>query len=473
MFDVGHVRRLKRKFLESRIAKGIVGAFGLRLMYTGLTFVISIVLARVLGTSGFGTYSYAVMWAFLLSVPATLGFDNLIVREMAVYQTQSSWALMRGLLAWADRSVLVVSGTISLVAIVIAWLVDGGAQSDPFIGFCFAVALMPAISLRNVRRGAMRGLHKIAQGLLPELLIDPLVLLSLIGIAFWLRPQQLNAVWAIAFYGVGTVLTLLIINQFLNQELPAPAKLAVPAFKGKAWLAGALPFILIESIPVLNTRTDVLMLGSFKGVEAVGLYVPVSRGAQLITFILMAVGSTLAPTIASAYADNLLVDLQHLVTKSVRVIAGVAFVFAAGLIIFGTDYLSLFGAEFVQGRKALYILCIGSFMSTSLSFSYVVLNMTGHERFTAMLAWLTTMFNVFLNAIFIPVWGVEGAALATSVSLVLGAFISLIAVRQKLGIDSSVMGWPVVSPSGSSIILPSAPGSSSLEEPGADSDVPS
>ena len=75
------------------------GAFGLRLIYTGLTFLTSILLARVLGTTGFGTYTYAVVWAFLLSVPATMGFDNFIVREIAVYQTQSFWGLMRGILS--------------------------------------------------------------------------------------------------------------------------------------------------------------------------------------------------------------------------------------------------------------------------------------------------------------------------------------------------------------------------------------
>ncbi|MEL6815977.1 MAG: flippase [Cyanobacteria bacterium J06598_3] len=439
---LNNARQLKRKILKSKIVKGIVGSFGLRLAYTGLTFTLSIVLARVLGTAGFGTYSYAVVWAFLLSVPATLGFDNLVVREIAVYQSQSSWPLMRGLLRWADRSVLAVAIPLAIVAMLIAWLLDGGAYSEPFIGFCLAMVLMPAISLRNVRRGAMRGLQQITKGLLPELLIDPMVLLVLTGGAFWLWPQRLSPLWVIVFYGVGTGLTLLLSHQFLQQSLPADVKLAVPEIKGKAWLKAALPFILIESIPVINARTDVLMLGSLRGVEAVGLYVPVNRGAQLITFILVAVGGTIAPTIASTYANGQMIDLQRLVTKSVRVITGVAFLFAVALIILGNRYLSLFGPEFVLGRRALFVLCIGTFISTALGLSYLVLNMTGHERFTALMSWFTTVLNVVLNAVLIPLWGVEGAALATSSSLVIGSFISLIAVRQKLGIDGSLMGLP-------------------------------
>jgi O-antigen/teichoic acid export membrane protein len=428
--------------LKNKLVKGAAGAFGLRLVYTGLTFLTSILLARILGSSGFGTYTYAVVWAYLLSVPATMGFDNFIVREIAVYQSQSFWGLTRGILSWANRAVLLSSVVLALVAVLVAWFLDGRTPSEPFIGFCIAISLMPALSLRNVRRGAMRGLHHITKGLIPELLIDPLILIVLTVCAYGVLKQNLNALWVIAFYGVGTGITLVIISQFLSQSLPDLAKTAQPVYKGRAWLSGALPFMLIESIPIINSQTDLLMLGAFKGVDAVGLYVPVNRGAQLITFILMAVGSALAPTIASAYADNRLLDLQQTITKSVRIVTGVAFLFAASLIVGGHWYLTLFGPDFVRGQTALYILCVGSFVSTSIGLAFVILNMTGHERFTATLGWVTTILNIVLNAIFIPIWGVNGAAIATSISILLGGFVSLFAVRQKLGIDATLMGLP-------------------------------
>ena len=429
--------------LKSKLVQGAAGAFGLRLVYTGLTFLTSILLARVLGTAGFGIYSYAIVWAYLLSVPATLGLDNFVVREMAVYNTKSSWGLMRGILQWADRAVLSVAVPLAVVAILVAWVIDGGDRSETFIGVCIAISLMPALSLRNVRRGAMRGLHRITSGLLPELLIDPLILIVLTVSAYLLLRTELSAHLIIIFYGVGTVTTLIILQRFLTKALPRPTRTAQPQYNGKFWLSGALPFVLIESIPIINSQTDVLMLGGLRGVEAVGLYVPVNRGAQLITFIVMAVSSTLAPMIASAYADGRLAELQQTITKSVRVVAGVAFLFAATIITFGRWYLLLFGAEFVEGITALYILCVGTFIATSVGLSLVVLNMTGHERFTANVGWVTTVLNVILNAIFIPLWGVNGAALATSSSVVLGGLITLVAVRRKLGIDATIvgMGW--------------------------------
>ncbi|MEM9087189.1 MAG: flippase [Cyanobacteria bacterium P01_F01_bin.53] len=442
MINAHTAMSLKNKLLKSKLVKGIAGAFGLRLVYTGLTFLTSILLARVLGKTGFGTYTYAVVWAYLLSVPATMGFGNFIVREIAVYEAKSEWSLLRGIVAWSSKAVFGVAALISMVAIGIAWLVDGGEYSEPFVGFCLALLLMPALSLRNIRRGAMRGLHYVTKGLLPELLIDPLILITLTVVAFLVLSQRLTPLWVIGFYGVGTSVTLLIVSLFLRQVMPAAARAAQPKYQGKLWLSGALPFMLIDSLPIINAQTDVLMLGALQGVDAVGLYVPVSRGAQLITFILMAVSSTLSPTIASAYADNRLLDLQQTITKSVRLVAGVAFLFAATLIVCGPWYLGLFGPEFIQGQLALYILCISSFMSTSLGVAFVILNMTGHDGYTAKVGWGTTMLNVVLNAALIPAWGVEGAAVATSTSLVVGAVLCLVAVRKRLGIDATLMGFP-------------------------------
>lgn len=430
--------------LKSKVVKGAAGAFGLRLAYTGLTFFTSVLLARLLGTSGFGTYSYAVVWAYLLSVPATLGFGNFIVREIAVYETQAAWPLMRGILRWATRAVLLAATVVALTAMAVAWLAEmqtGGSDKQTFIGFCLAMAAMPALSLRNIYRGAMRGLRYVTKGLLPELLIDPLILIALTVGAYFILGTRLNALWVIVFYGAGTCITLVIVSRFLRQATPAKVQTAQPEYRGRAWLKAAIPFMLLDSLPIINAQTDVLMLGSLEGVDAVGLYVPVSRGAQLITFILMAFGSSLSPAIASAYADGKLASIQGTLTKSVRVVAGVALLFTTALILCAPLYLSVFGAEFLAGKRALYILCIGTFISTAMGLSFVILNMTGHERFTASMGWGTTALNVALNALLIPRWGVEGAAIATATTLVTGAVISLVAVRQKLGIDATVFGF--------------------------------
>ena len=419
----------------------IAGVFGLRLTYAALTFLTSILLARLLGKSGLGTYTYSVGWAYLLSVPATMGFDNFVVREIAVYRVQSAWGLMKGLLKWADRTVLIASVAIALLAMLIASFIQGDVSSDKFTGFYIAMMLMPALSLRNVRRGAMRGLNHITTGLLPELLFDPLILIGSTLAAYAAIGEALTPLWVIAFYGAGSGITLFIVSQFLKRTLPEQTLKAQSEYKGKFWFSAALPFMLLESIPILNSQIDVLMIGSFKGLAEVGLYSPVNRGAQLITFILMAVSSSLAPTVASRYANGELGKLQKTITSGVRTVAGVALLFALSLGIGSYWYLSLFGPEFTEGQNALYIFCAGNFLYTSLGLSYMTLNMTGHERAAVVIGWGAMTVNVVLNILLIPRWGIEGAALATSIGSTLGALVGVMVVKRKLGIDATVLGF--------------------------------
>lgn len=419
----------------------IAGVFGLRLAYSALTFLTSILLARVLGKSGFGVYTYSIVWAYLLSVPATMGFDNFVVKQVAVYQLQSSWRLMNGLLKWATRTVIISSVVVSLLAILAAFFLRSRMTTESFYCLCLAMALMPALSLRNIRRGAMRGLNNVTKGLLPELLFDPLILITLtVGAYIFLR-EELTPLWIIGFYGIGSGITLLIVNRFLKQTLPDEATKAAPLYKGRLWQSTAIPFMLLESVPIINSQVDVLMLGSFRDAAAVGLYVPVNRGAQLIMFILMAAGSSMSPIIASKYADGKMAELQKAVTFNVRVVAIVSFLFAAALVIFSSFYLGLYGPEYVEGQTALYIFCAGNFVASSMSLSYGALNMTGHEREAATIGWGATISNIVLNAVFIPLWGVNGAALATSLGSAMGAFVSLIVVRRKLGVDMTIFGW--------------------------------
>ena len=95
--------------LRSRLTKGAAGTFGLNVAGTGLSFIASVLLARLLGAKDFGTYAYAMTWVGFLSFLTVLGFDKLLIRNVATYQTTSSWGLMRGLIRLANQLVFWVS----------------------------------------------------------------------------------------------------------------------------------------------------------------------------------------------------------------------------------------------------------------------------------------------------------------------------------------------------------------------------
>lgn len=425
---------------KGRLVQQIVSSFGLRVIYMGCTFLTSLILARFLGATEFGIYTYTISWSYLLGVFSTVGLDNLLVREVAVYKSNAAWGLLRGILRWANIISFSFSMIIAVAGIAIAWA-TGMAQDSPlFIAFCVGMAALPFTALRNLRRGAMRGLQQVTLGLLPEMLIAPVAILSLILVAFAWSRNSLSAPECVAIYTFVTAFTLIISINLLNKSLPPAVSLVAPKFQGKQWLASALPFMLIEGIYIINARVDILMLGSLQSIADAGIYVPVNRGAQLINFILMAISSALAPKIASLYAEGKLALLQTTVVKTAKFALLPTLLITTILITISPWYLSLFGEEFIQGKTALIILCIGQFIFTITGLGGLLLNMTGNEKYTAITGGGSAVLNTVLNYILISQWGVVGAAIATSISLLLMNLCNIFLVRRRLNIKSTAIG---------------------------------
>ena len=66
--------------------------------------------------------------------------------------------------------------------------------------------------------------------------------------------------------------------------------------------------------------------------------------------------------------------------------------------------------------------------------------MTSHEKDTLIALAASTIVSIILNSLLVQHWGVEGAAIATTTSMILWNIILIIQVRRKLGIDPTILG---------------------------------
>jgi O-antigen/teichoic acid export membrane protein len=286
----------------------------------------------------------------------------------------------------------------------------------------------------------MQGLHRVVLGQMPENLLAPLLFIILTISSYWLLGNQGNiAVWVVGLKVVSLAIAFVVGVVLLARVLPQEVKEAKPEHKILTWLKDGLPFILLGGLAVINSRIDILMLGALKGAGAVGVYAVVSRVTSLIVFALGILNSVLSPTFATLYAEGKREQLQQVVTHSTRLISLFALVMTLGLIALRYSILQLFGAEFIQGQTALIILSIGYLVNALTGSVGLLLNMTRHAKFSAATVAFAALLNVCLNWLLIPKWGVNGAATATAISMIVGNVISAIWVRQKLGIKSTAI----------------------------------
>jgi O-antigen/teichoic acid export membrane protein len=202
-----------------------------------------------------------------------------------------------------------------------------------------------------------------------------------------------------------------------------------------------LPLLLLSSMGIVNARIDVVMVAAIRGANSAGVYQAAVSGAELVAFSLVVMNLVIQPTISHLYARGEMQQLQRIITMAVRSALGLAMFTALVFILFATPILEIvYGRQFKGGAVSLMILCVAHVINTAAGPVDQTLNMTGHERSTALGMTVGAVVNVLLNAVFIPLWGIEGAAVATALSLVAWNVVLVLLVRRRLGLDPTVWG---------------------------------
>ena len=356
-----------RSGLRSRFVLGAGGTLVLKIANAGLLFVVSVLLARLLGARGYGAYAYAVAVVSAAGVPALVGFNQLLIRELAALRTSASWSVIRGLILRANQIALATTGAIIAASVLVFILVR--PQADPLMisTLLAALPMLPLLVLVQIRNCAMRGFDHVVAGQVPEAIVQLMVFVALVLGTLAYTSHAVSPQLAVLLFSTAFFVTLLIANSMMNRRLPSQVRAATPIYEDRQWFKSAVPMMLIGIMQLLNTRTDVILLGILNGPEDVGIYTICSRGAGFILMIQASASIALAPMVASLHASGQSARLQKIVTRSVRLTFVAAMLLGAVLVFFGYWFLLIFGQEFTQGRVALVILSLGYLASVALA----------------------------------------------------------------------------------------------------------
>jgi O-antigen/teichoic acid export membrane protein len=362
-----------------------------------------------------------------------------MVRETAKYHYREEWGLLHGLLRRANQVVLGFSLVLGLIAGSVAWLLSGRADPVQIETYLWGLLLVPLIALGHLRGATLRGLHRVVQGQLPEMMLRPALLLLFAGTAGLLNtltPQGAMAIHVLAAalaYSIGAVLLL--------RALPIQIRAVTPSYETVVWARSILPLSLVAGLQIVNSQIGIVLLGLFASSEEVGIYRVAAQTATLVVFSLTAVNMVIAPHVSQLYTAGNKERLQRMTTWSARGILLIAVPVSGVFILYGEAILVLlFGDKYRTGHTALAILCVGQLVSAAMGSVGLLLNMSGYERDTVRGVALSAVANVLLNIILIPTFGMNGAATATAVTLLMWNAVLCRQVWVRLGIQSTVFG---------------------------------
>jgi O-antigen/teichoic acid export membrane protein len=401
--------------------------------------VVTMLLARILGPEGFGVYALAQSTVALLAVPTQLGLPILVIREAALAQEQRNWGLMRGVLLWSLRAVLMTSLVIGTTTFVVAHLWRGSSPPEFLPTLTLALAYLAVTSFATVLQGILQGLRQFALGLLPDMLFVPALFALCLALVRSLG-RPVTAPMATGIFACCALLSLIAVSLFVWRKMPPQTWRAKPVMRGEAWLAAAWPLCLTLSLALVNSQLIAVLVGALSSTTDVGLYRIASTTANMAIVVGATLGGVVGPYITTFHERGDVKRLSRLATYSAWCGALPAIALLVTYVLAGDKLLGLaFGAKFVPALPALVILTVGQTFNAATGVVTTLLNMTGHERDALRGAALGATTSLVLCLALIPGFGVIGAAVASTFGIAAEKLFLVLRVRSRLNINSSII----------------------------------
>jgi len=427
--------------LANQLLRGAAGSFLIKIGGAGTSLALQVVLARLLGPEHYGIYVYTWTWVTVAALLSTFGFTTASVRYVAEYEGQEAWGYLRGFLRFSARWVWICSWGVAVTMVAVARLLTDGWSDPYFQSFVLAGFSLPMFAQVQVRGAVLRGLKRVVHGQLPQYVLFPGLLLVLALAAMLGVGVERTGVMVMGLNAIAATLTLGWVTYRLRRSLPAPVSTALPRVEAAEWRRTAAAMILIAGFNLAILQTDTLMVGSLVGTTASGIYHVASKIAGLLVFVLVAVNAILSPMAAQLYSRGDQDALQRVLTLATQVVFGVSLLVAFAIGIAREFVLGVFGAAFVEGASVLWVLMGAQLINAFSGPAMMLLNMTGHQNVSARILGMAAVLNIALNAALIPLWGEMGAALATSITVVLWNVLAVVAVHRRLGLVSTAILW--------------------------------
>jgi O-antigen/teichoic acid export membrane protein len=423
--------------IRAYLAKGALWALLFQLAASGLTLLGSMMIAWVGGKQQFGAYSIVFNWVNVLCIPALFGLNDLLMRELPALRARQEWNGARQLVrfAWASAAVA------TLVVITVFWT---GVRMFGWFGlgaygglFDLALLAVPLLVFTHLGQAVFLGTQQIAKGQAAEKLVKPGVFVLLLG-GVWgwgiaVDEPLLISLQVVSFLP-GT-LSLAWLLWRLYRTLPKAGAEGGP-LPQKRWLATGFFFLLAAGVQVLSTRVDGLFLGYFFAdrPELVGFYGVAARFSELLLLPFVVLNTVTAPLYAQLYAEKNWAQMQSVYTRTTRILFAVGLVATAVALLLGPTAMGWFGKDFTEGYRAFCWLAFGQLCYFFTGTAGQVLLMTGQERLAIGLQGGALLLSMLGQWLLIPLWGIDGAAMATALGFAAHCVLLSIYVPRRLGL---------------------------------------
>ncbi len=429
-----------------------LAAFAIRAASAVLAYASQVILARWVGDYNYGVFVF--VWVAMLMVGGLvpLGFTTTVQRFAPHYAETGQADLLRGFLNGARRLVLGVAAVVSLTGIAAVWLFQDTLSASYVLPICLGLIALPLFALTELQDGIARNYNWIGVSLALPYIVRPLMIVGVLWLAVRLgaEPDAVTAVLAlvVAVWSIAAI-QFLVIQRRLRRRIASGPR----SYDWPLWFRASLPVLLVEGFYLMLVNADVLILSLFKSPDEIGVYYATVKTLAIVAFVYFAVVAACTHKFASYHAAGDHEKLHAFVRDAVSWTFWPSLLVTILLLIAGPFLLALFGEAFVAGYPLMFILAVGLLARAAVGPVERLLNMLDEQNACARAYAGAFAVNIALNFALIPLFGLTGAAIATSTAMIVESTLLFVTARSRLGINVFIghvarPGWPAASGEG-------------------------
>jgi O-antigen/teichoic acid export membrane protein len=400
---------LRQKLEGRQYLQNVVGntgwLFADKVVRMGVGLLVGIWVARYLGPSQFGLFSFALAFVALFSAFSSMGLDDIVVRNIVRDLSVKEETL-------GSAFILRFFGSVA------AFLVAVGAivllRPNDNLVQCLVMIMAAGMTFQAFDVIDLWYQSRIQSKYSVYAKLSSYLLIAVVKISLILAKAPLVAfAWAGFAEVVAGSLGLFTVYRMNGYRLKA---WRISVTRMNALLKDCWPLILSGIAGTIYLRIDQVMIGELAGIEEVGIYSAAVRLAEAWYFVPMIIYFSVLPSIVEAKTlneDLFYSRLQKFYNMMALLGYGVALpvTFLSGWIV-----KVLFGVAYNNAGPMLSVLIwAGIFVNLGVARSsfLISMNLTKFHFFTVLFG---ALVNIGLNYWLIPIYGGMGAVIASCVS---------------------------------------------------------
>jgi O-antigen/teichoic acid export membrane protein len=391
-----------------------------RVIGTALITGLTILVARSLGASDYGHFAFFLSLVFVAALLGTLGLPAAANLFVVRYRDRAWEPYVRHYIGFGFTVSAVFTVAVTLAGIAALRLYPPTADLLP-LPVAGMVLFAAAVAWLRLGVDVARALgHPVAAAVAEQQLYGRgamlAVVASIVAAGADLSAAAALYIWTLSA-GISGLVLLWKIRTAAN--LGAAATIGRRWQRYRLWLSVSTTMLVTPVFFFIVSETDVLALGFFREPAEVGIYNVARRLAEITQFPHAAMVALVLPRLAKAYGQRdtarfqACVDTMNLAALIPGCIAIVL------LVTFRYPLLSLFGAEFTAGQQVILIMCITRVVDMTLGPASEILMMSGRHVQASRINIAFSVFNIVLNLLLVPRYGMVGAAVTTLTTVTL------------------------------------------------------